>query len=305
MVTDTNFKETLLLDSQNHIVVLDAHADWCQPCKQLEPILIKSVGALGSAAVLKKVDVDANPQLSQMLQIQSLPTVMAVHGGRVVDTFTGARSAAQVDEWLKGVVAKVPHVQAQAAAAPTLEGTIETITKMLDPQASAEALEQIAEACRSIVTNDAWKDQGSGEAKAGLALACLYQGHTGEAQDLVANIRSSHKDKLERPLVKRALAEVDLHDPNSATEGMDAEQIRALADASPEDLSLRIALSKLLFKQGEHKSAIDEALHVVRVDKEWDEAAGRHLLLSYFDVLGEESPLTRSGKRRMANYVFN
>ena len=81
-------------------------ADWCQPCKQLSPVLEKLAAEGNGSWVLAKIDVDANPRISQALQVQSIPTVFAVIGGPVAcQGFQGALPEAQVREFVAAVLA--------------------------------------------------------------------------------------------------------------------------------------------------------------------------------------------------------
>lgn len=86
-------------------VVIDLWAEWCEPCKQLSPILERVVTAYGGRLVLAKVDVDANPRLQQAFGVQSIPTVVALIKGQPVPLFQSALPEPQVqayfDELLK------------------------------------------------------------------------------------------------------------------------------------------------------------------------------------------------------------
>ena len=70
--------------------LLDFHAEWCGPCKQLGPLLEKACAASGGAVRLAKVDVDAEPALAAALAVKSLPTVYVLRQGRLVDVVVGA-----------------------------------------------------------------------------------------------------------------------------------------------------------------------------------------------------------------------
>src|SRR5450755_4273372 len=104
-VTDDTFNALVVERSRSVPVIMDLWAEWCGPCKQLGPILEKLAAEADGAWVLAKVDIDANPQLRAALQVQSIPMVVAVVGGQVLDGFLGAMPEAQVREWVGHVMA--------------------------------------------------------------------------------------------------------------------------------------------------------------------------------------------------------
>lgn len=99
-VTEATFQTDVLDKSTDVAVVVDLWAEWCGPCKTLGPILEKVIDATGGKVVLVKVDVDANPGLSQKFKVQSIPAVYALKDGRVVDGFMGAYPEAAVQEFV-------------------------------------------------------------------------------------------------------------------------------------------------------------------------------------------------------------
>src|SRR5215468_10609195 len=103
-VTDATFQSEVVERSLQTPVVIDLWAEWCEPCKQLSPVLEKLAVEGDGAWVLAKVDVDANQRLAQMFRVQSIPMVYAVVGGQPVDAFTGVVPEAQLRQWLDAVV---------------------------------------------------------------------------------------------------------------------------------------------------------------------------------------------------------
>lgn len=94
-VSEAEINELVAI-SQQVPVIVDLWAQWCQPCKQLGPILEQLTRELDGRIVLAKVDVDANPQLAQAFQAQSIPTVVALVAGRPLPLFQGAQPREQV-----------------------------------------------------------------------------------------------------------------------------------------------------------------------------------------------------------------
>jgi putative thioredoxin len=103
-VTDSNFEAAVLDRSQSLPVVVDFWADWCAPCRQLGPILEREASKRSGRLELVKLDVDANPTISQSYGIQGIPAVKAFHKGRVVSEFVGAQPAAAVERFLDSLL---------------------------------------------------------------------------------------------------------------------------------------------------------------------------------------------------------
>src|ERR1700729_4619417 len=113
-VTEETFNTDVAERSRTTPVIVDLWAEWCGPCKQLSPVLEKLANEAAGAWVLAEIDVDANPRLAQAFQAQSIPMVVAIVGGQMVDAFLGAMPEAQVSEWLTQILAVADQIGVQA-----------------------------------------------------------------------------------------------------------------------------------------------------------------------------------------------
>lgn len=144
-VTEQSFQSDVIEQSLRVPVVVDLWATWCEPCKQLSPVLERLAEAAGGAWILAKVDVDANPRISQAFGVQSIPMVVAVVGGQPVDAFNGAQPEPQVRQWITSLIDAVrDRMPAIAEAERAAGGVAEPEEEPEDPRftAAEDALER-------------------------------------------------------------------------------------------------------------------------------------------------------------------
>lgn len=90
--TDSNFEETVL--NSGHLAVVDFWAQWCGPCRAIAPIIEELADEYAGTVLVGKVDVDANQELSMQYGIRSIPTILLVKDGEVVEKHVGSISKA-------------------------------------------------------------------------------------------------------------------------------------------------------------------------------------------------------------------
>ncbi|PKO14690.1 MAG: thioredoxin [Chloroflexi bacterium HGW-Chloroflexi-10] len=95
-LTEENFEKTVL--HAQLPVIVEFGAEWCQPCKRLEPELEKLATLWDGKVVLAHVNVDQDPDLAMQYQVMGVPTVILVKNGEVVERFSGFRSLQKITE---------------------------------------------------------------------------------------------------------------------------------------------------------------------------------------------------------------
>jgi putative thioredoxin len=103
-VTEQTFPQAVIQRSHQVPVVVDFWAAWCGPCRQLGPVLERSVAARAGKVELAKVDVDSEPRLASAFRVQGIPAVKAFRDGNVVAEFTGAQPPPMVERFLDSLV---------------------------------------------------------------------------------------------------------------------------------------------------------------------------------------------------------
>ncbi|MDX1477225.1 MAG: thioredoxin [Saprospiraceae bacterium] len=88
--TDSNFQETAL--SNEGLTVIDFWAEWCGPCRMISPIIEELAQEYDGKALIGKVNVDHNQEISMKYNVRSIPTVLFLKNGEVVDKQVGATS---------------------------------------------------------------------------------------------------------------------------------------------------------------------------------------------------------------------
>src|SRR3954467_7023192 len=99
VIEERDFEREVLRSEQP--VLVDFYADWCGPCKTMEPDVVALAHVLNGKAKVVKVNIDRSKMLAQRLRIQSIPTTMVFHGGRIGAAEVGALRKAQLGQMIE------------------------------------------------------------------------------------------------------------------------------------------------------------------------------------------------------------
>jgi putative thioredoxin len=248
-------------------VVIDFWADWCEPCKQLSPILERLAAADGGRWLLAKVDLDANPRLGQAFQVQSIPAVFAVVKGQPVPLFQGAVPEPQVRQYLDELL--------RVAEANGVNGRVEVADAVAETEPEPEVDPRWDEAYDAI-------ERGDLDA-ASAAYQALLDRTPGD------------------PDAQAGLGQVELL---RRTQGLDQKSARQAAADRPDDVAAQTAVADLDLLGGHVEDAFARLLDLVRRLSGDERDAARTHLVGLFELVGNQDDRVAKARTALANALF-
>ncbi|SRR5579883_218378 len=280
-----NFESEVLQGSLTTPVLVDFWATWCGPCRTLGPILEKLAGEYGGAFKLAKIDCDKEQQLAGMFGVRSIPTVVLIRDGQILDAFAGALPESRVREFLlKHNIQPAKKIETPAenvaddTAAPAQRET---------PQAAIARLQKALAA-----TPD---DNGL---KLDLALAQARAGDLNAAKTALESLPIEFEND-DRAKALRAYVELAQALAGTAASG----ELMSRIDKDPKDLAARDALGVRLLLGGDPAAAMEQFLAILQADREWNGGLARRRLLDAFRIIDDEA-LVASTRRKMSSVLF-
>lgn len=277
-VTMATFQNDVVQKSMEVPIVIDFWAPWCNPCKQLAPLLEKLAAEYGGKFILAKVNTDEEPQIAQAFGIQSLPTVFALVQGQPVDQFVGLMSEQELRQWLTPLLPS----PAQQLAREAME-LVETNPK------AAEA--KFREAIELEPKEDSLR--------VCLAQVLLKQGRLEECGSVIETLAA--RGFLE-PEAERIKSELELR--MAAAESGGVEEARKASEAEPGNLILRIRLADAYAAASQNRKALEICLDVVKQDYGEARNEAKATMVKIFDMLGPASELTSEFRRQLATALY-
>ncbi len=269
-MTEATFEADVIGTSMQVPVIVDFWADWCEPCKQLSPVLEKLATEYGGRFVLAKIDVEANQRLAQLIQVQALPTVLAVVAQQPMPLFQGALPEDQIRQVIEELL-KV--------------ATMNGITGRVAP--------------REDVEDESDDDGRSGPpVRYPEALEALARGDLDGAE-------AAYRDALDRqpgdPEAEQGLARVGLLRRVYAA---DPATVRSNAEANLSDVAAQCLAADLDVAGGSVEEGFKRLIETVRMTGGDDRDAAREHLLGLFLVAGPNDPRVAAARRALAGALF-
>jgi putative thioredoxin len=266
-VTEETFQAEVIDKSLQVPVIVDLWATWCEPCKQLSPVLERLAEAAGGAWTLAKVDIDANPRIRQAFGVQSVPTVVAVVGGQPVDGFSGALPEPDVRKWISALL-------------DALRDRMPGIQEAEQRQGVVEEPEEEPDDPRFVAAEDAVEEGDWAAAEAAYAAILVAEPGNEQAEAALAQVRF--------------MARAEQADPSAI----------ARADAAPDDVDAQLAAADAEVAADRVEAAFTRLVAAVARTFGDDRDRVRQHLVGLFELFPADDPRVATARRALARARF-
>ena len=278
VVDQTNAQQILIDESFNRPVLVDFWADWCEPCKQLMPLLERLADEYAGAFLLAKINADEQQGIAGQLGVRSLPTVMLFKDGQPVDGFTGAQPETAIRELLQ------KHLPSP------WDAKIAEATDLLDQGQTADAV---------ALLRAAWEESNRLlEVTLAYAGALLEANRLDDAEAVLNEVRLVDRDAVHEQL----MAQIELK--REAGKSPEVEALEADLEANPDSHDIRVKLAVQLTTGGQYREALEHLLHVLRIDRDWNNGEAKRLYLDTIASIGKGDPLAAEYQRKLFSILY-
>ncbi len=277
--TQHNFETDVIQASLTTPVLVDFWADWCGPCKTLGPILEKVVAEYAGNLKLAKVDTDTEMQLAGVFGIRSLPTVVLVKDGQMIDGFMGALPESGVRQFVEKHLG-APTAQAEQAIEPQVpldETPQQTVARLREEIAAKPELKEL---------------------QLDLVLALL---RAGDADAAATQLDALPPDLATDAKAKRARSQLDLS--RALKDAPDTAALRAALAQNPADHAARDLLGVRLLLSDDPAAGLEEFITLLREARGWNDGQAKKRLIAAFNVIDDDE-LVGTYRRRMSSLLF-
>jgi putative thioredoxin len=275
-VTLENFQQVLLEGSKEKLVVIDFWADWCEPCKQLMPVLDKLASEFSEHIVLAKINCDEQQELAGQFGVRNLPTVALMKDGQPVDGFAGVQPESQIRELIQKHLPK-----------PQEEWFAQGVA-LADQQQWAQAYPLLKQAFEAESENPTYLLM--------LANCAIELGKLTEAEELLAAVTMVNQDGAYQQVV----AKLDL--AKQASESPEIKALQDLLEKEPESNDVKLKLAIALHQANRAEEALELIFAILKQDLAFADA--KKVFLDIIANLPDGDELASKYRRKLYALLY-
>ena len=278
-VTEQNFHQIMVEESQQRLVVMDFWAEWCAPCKVLMPILEKLANEYQGQFLLAKVNADEQQNIVAQFGVRSLPTVALIQDGQPVDAFMGAEPESAIRERLEKYLPKPWDSLLQQAQALHAQGDLEGALPLLR---------------EAYTLSDEQTDIA-------FALADVYIS-LNRPTDAEAILDKMTMTQQTEPEYKALRSRLELL--HEASETPEIQELQQRLEANPDDLELHYELALQYSQVNRREEALDSLLTILTKDRGFKDNAAKKTFLDIINSLGKGDPVAAKYQRKLFTLLY-
>ncbi len=282
-IDENSFQQKIIEASTNKVILVDFWAPWCEPCKQLSPILENIVIDCEGRVHLAKINIDENQQIAAQLRIQSIPMVYAFKNKQIADAFQGVLPQKKIIEFIEKVLGEKIKKDNSAFYVEIKE----LISNKQLTQAESLLEEFISENSKDVIAISMY-------------LNCMIESSKfEEANDFISALS---KEILDAHEIKSVITNLQIKENSS--KGPSLNEIKNLYIKNPKNLDNALILSEKYFVNQMIENAFELLLDLYKNHKDGDKDKIKKTLIKYFEALGNSNEHTKRYRKKFSSIMF-
>ena len=283
-VDEKSFQNTVIEASDKKLVLADFWAPWCEPCKQLTPILLNIAQENIEKITLAKINIDENQQLAAQLRIQSIPTVFAFYKKQIVDAFQGVLTKDKIIQFIEKILG---------------ESLSEDFTEYFEKITDLINKEKIEDAKLSL--EEFLVDHSDNVLGISNYISCLGKlSNFEEAESFIQGL----EDKIKKdPKIISSITKLELN--KNKNTGPSIEELLINYGKNPQSIDIALSLSEKYFAEEKFNEAFDLLIEEYIKYKNNKQNQIKKTLLKFFEALGNENEYTKIYRKKFSSIMFS